>query len=197
MYGNCAPRRELVSAAFLPDSVQRSLAFGSVGRKKRRYAVLAHRERNEALFRKIVFQHFRNQHFGRNLLHQIAIRFVQVNRQLFDGAAALWTDDVRTPPVLGKALCVALQTQTPCCPQEVIVTAALFGVAKRLDRIVDSIRTTQQKRGQVRPMSAGIFGITQAPPRNVLFAFELAADIFEPGQSFVAADAKSADRQRR
>ena len=76
-----------------------------VGREERGVvAVFAHGQGDETLFGQFEFLAVGYQHFGRNLGLQLTQGFVQVNRQVFDGTARLWADDVRAPAVAGEAV---------------------------------------------------------------------------------------------
>ncbi|MNZ55104.1 hypothetical protein D3C78_730230 [compost metagenome] len=139
---------ELGVLAFLVIAEVLGLLARVGGEERSVVGVLAHGQCDEALFGQFKFATLGDEDFGRYLGLGFTHGFVVVDRQVADCTAALRTDDVGAPAVLGKAL-GQTAGKGECCiaPQEVLVTATdAFVVTEGLgwNRIL-AIGRAQQK----------------------------------------------------
>ena len=158
---------ELGLLAFLAVAEELRLLH-RVGREERGVvAVLAHGQRDETLLGELELASFRNQHFGGNLVLHLTHRFVGVDRQIVDRTAALRTNDVGAPAVIGEAVGQTRgESESGIAPQEVVATGAhVFLVIEFLDRHgLRTVRQTQQEMRQRQADVARVLALAETVP---------------------------------
>ena len=104
-----------------------------------------------------------------------------VQRQIFNRATALWTDDVWAPAELGEAVSQAgSESERGVAPQVVLVALRnAFFVDEAAHWVLDwIIGVAQQEAGQCKTDVAGIFLLSEALPFGKLRTFEVVFQIF-------------------
>src|SRR3989344_714137 len=163
------------------------------GEERRVIGVLAHGQRDKPLLGQLELAALGNKHFGRDLGLGFAHGLVVVDRQITDGAAALWTNDVGAPAVLGKAVGQATgKGKRSVAPQEVLVAATdVLVVAERLggDRVF-AIGRAQHEVRQCQANETRVVAFTKGIPFGELRPLEDGLQILEVGQVGKAVDAE-------